>query len=392
LFATLSSFPHDAIRVSELTMVGPQPSPLSRAATARAEITRLHEFEHWPARWVWPLVAAMLALQAAAVSLPTAYWPLWLLLWPTIGAILFVFTLAFHDASHGRFHPVHWMNELFGNIVGTFGLTPLHVYRYAHARHHAQLARQGDPELWPYNAPHVPRPLRILAAVAEILLGFVYTPLLFLRSVLVGRPTPRERKLIARGYTGCIVFWSAVFAAACWFNLWRPLLVGVIVPQAIAGMLQTLNKFEQHLGLHGQGVLGLTRTVVDRDRYSELLSAAMLYNDYHGTHHRYARIPYYHLPEATPYALAGAREHCPVYPNIVRAFLDMLSCLADPKAGPQWLKRHEPTNVNEPSSVWTVPIAQPVFTGTYSTEASDRAPDEPPEDSPTHVPPQRKCG
>ena len=33
----------------------------------------------------------------------------------------------------------------------------------------------------------------------------------------------------------------------------------------------------------------------------------MLYNDYHGTHHRYARIPYYHLPEATPFALAGTR-------------------------------------------------------------------------------------
>jgi fatty acid desaturase len=362
-------------------------------ATTRADVAELHEFDHWPARWARPLLIGMLALQAAAVSLPTAYWPMLLVIWPALGAILFVFTLAFHDASHGRFHPVHRLNEGFGHIVGTLGFTPLHVYRYAHARHHSHIGRQGDPELWPFNSPTVSRPVRILAALAEISFGFIYTPLLFLRSVLVGNLTPRERKLIIRGYLACIAAWSIVLAAAYLFNLWRPLLVGTVIPLAISGMLQTLNKYEQHLGLHGHTVLGLTRTVVDRHRYTELISAAMLYNDYHGTHHRYAKIPYYHLPDATPYAIASAREPSPVYPSIIAARVDMLYCLRDPKVGPQWVEQNGQAHPIESSGAWAVPMSQPVFTGHYDSQPdSSNAPTDPPENSPTHFPPHRRVG
>ena len=225
--------------------------------------------------------------------------------------------------------------KAFGHVAGTLGFTPLHVYRYAHARHHAQLAREGDPELWPFNSPSVPRPLRIAAAFAEIVFGFVYTPLLFLRSVLVGNPTPRERKLIVRGYMACVVVLVARLSPSPTASIcgghWSS---ARIVPLAISGMLQTLNKFEQHLGLHGHTVLGLTRTVVDRTRYSESISAAMLYNDYHGTHHRYAKIPYYHLPNATPYALAGAREPLPGVPEHLSAALSTCcSACATRKSG-----------------------------------------------------------
>lgn len=364
------------------------------SATTRTEMAELHEFDHWPARWVWPLLSGMLALQLAAVSLPTTYWPLLLVIWPAIGAMMFVFTLAFHDASHGRFHPVHRANEIFGHIAGTLGFTPLQVYRFAHARHHAQLARQGDPELWPYNSPKVPRLLRVAAALVEIVFGFLYTPLLFLRSVLVGGLTSRERKLVIRGYVGCLVAWSVALAVVYYFNLWRPFAVGTLAPLAISGMLQTLNKFEQHLGLHGQSVLGLTRTVVDRNQYTEMVSAAMLYNDYHGTHHRYAKIPYYHLPSATPFTLAGSSEPCPVYPNIFAAFFAMLACLSNPKAGPQWLAMEAKPGGRESSGAWAVPISQPVFTGDYAAEATSPAPtaSEGTDGSPNHVPPHRRVG
>jgi fatty acid desaturase len=304
---------------------------------------------------------------------------------------LFIFSLAFHDASHGRFHPITWVNDAFGHLVGTLGFTPLHVYRYAHARHHAQLAREGDPELWPFNSPRVPRLVRVTAALAEILLGAIYTPVLFLRSVVVGKLTTAERKLIIRGYVGCALFWSAVLATAYIFDMWRPLLVGTLVPLAISGMLQTLNKFEQHLGLHGQTVLGLTRTVVDRSRCTEVISAAMLYNDYHGTHHRYAKIPYYHLPSATPYALAGAREHAPVFPSIVSAFFNMLGCLLDPKAGPQWNALSKNSNAAD-SGVMSVPITQPVFTGSYEAEPEHAMSQGGDDDSPNHGPPHRRVG
>lgn len=361
-------------------------------ATTRAEVVELHEFTHWPARWIWPLFLGMLALQATAVLLPARDWPALLVLWPIVGAMMFVFTLSFHDASHGRMHPVGWANDMFGHMVGTFGWTPLNVYRYAHARHHAQLAREGDPELWPFNSPGVPRVLRVAAAVAEICFGFIYTPLLFLRSVLVGKLTPQERRLVIRGYLGCLLFWGAVLAVTYEFGLWRALLVGTIVPMWFSGILQTLNKYEQHLGLHGQTVLGLTRTVVDQSKSAEIISAAMLYNDYHGTHHRYAKIPYYHLPDATPYTLAGAREPVPVFPSIVSAFVDMLRCLWNPKAGPQWAERENCAEVGD-SGIVSLPIEQPVFTGSYATERERAdAAETSAGDSPTHVPPHQRVG
>jgi fatty acid desaturase len=341
-------------------------------ATSRAEIVELHEFIHWPGRWMWPMIVATPLLGAAAAEASEGCWPLLLVIWPVLTALLFVFVIAFHDASHGREHPVPWVNELYGHIVGTVTFTPLAVYRFAHSRHHAQLARTADPELWPFNAPNIARPWRILAALAEIFLGVIYTPFLFLRSVLVGHATPSERRLILRGYLGCFAFWIATLLVVDYFDLWRLLITAMLVPMTLAAMLQTLNKYEQHLGLHGTTVLGLTRTVVDRRRATELVSAAMLYNDYHGTHHRYAKIPYYQLPHATPYTLAGAREPTPIFPNIASATLDMLRSLADPKVGPQWLA--QPTSNSPPAEHGhsdsprnsQAPVVQPVFTGAYN--------------------------
>ena len=313
------------------------------------------------------MIVATLALSAAAGVASEKCWPLLLIIWPAASAIMFVLVLAFHDASHGRLHPVHWTNEAYGHLMGTVMFTPLNVYRYAHARHHAQLGRQGDPELWPFNSPRVSRTVRVMAAMAEIFLGAIYTPLLFLRSVLVGELTQRERRMIFRGYVACVLFWSVTLAIVFDLHLGKLLVVGMLIPMMISGMLQTLNKFEQHLGLHGETVLGLTRTVVDRHQFGELVSAAMLYNDYHGTHHRYAKIPYYHLPHATPYTLAGATEYCPVYPSILSATIDMLFCLVNPKVGPQWNMQPAETASLEMPRAADASIEQPVYTGAYDT-------------------------
>jgi fatty acid desaturase len=341
------------------------PTVTRQHATTRADIAKLHEFEHWPARWMWPMLLATLALGAAATVAIELCWPLLLVILPVQGTLLFVFVLSFHDASHGRLHPVHRMNEAVGHFMGTVMFIPLNVYRFAHARHHAQLGRPGDPELWPFNSPNVPWPLRVLAALFEIALGFLYTPLLFLRSVFVCKLTHQERQMVMRGYIACICYWTLVLAVVIDFHLWTNFLVLVITPMAISAAMQTLNKFEQHLGLHGQTVLGMTRTVVDRHKFAEMISAAMLYNDYHGTHHRYAKIPYYHLPQATPYALSGAREHCPVFPSIASATVDMLHSLVDPKVGPQWNVEKDGPDFKLGASSAVAPIAQPVFTGSY---------------------------
>jgi fatty acid desaturase len=306
-------------------------------ATTRADIVDLHDFEHWPARKLRPLLVCMIGLSLLAADLPAQYWPLLLVICPALGVLMFIFVIAFHDASHDRLHPVHRMNEVIGHIAGTLMFIPLNVYRYAHARHHAYLGTQNDPELWPFNAPGTSRIFRVLAAFCEITLGFIYSPLLFLRCVLVGELTPHERKIIVRGYVACAVTWTVILGVVYEYDLWRVLLLTAIIPMAISGVMQTLNKFTQHLGLHGHTVLGLTRTVVDEHPAGEVVSSAMFFNDYHGTHHRYAKIPYYNLPAATPYTLANASEFCPVYANLGSALIAMLPHLADPKTGPQWI-------------------------------------------------------
>lgn len=309
----------------------------STAATSRADIAHLHEFKHWPALRLWPLILGMLALSAIAAALPASQWPWLLAICPALGTILFIFVIGFHDASHERLHPVHRMNEMFGHVAGTLMFIPLSVYRHAHARHHAYLGTQRDPELWPFNEPGTSRWVRVLAALSEIVLGVIHSPILFFRSVTLGDLMPRERSQIIRGYVACAITWTIILAVVFEYSLWRTLLVTAIIPMAISGVMQTLNKYTQHLGLHGRTVLGLTRTVVDEHKAGEVVSSAMFYNDYHGTHHRYAKIPYYNLPPATPYTLANATEFCPVYSNLGMAFLAMLPCLADPKVGPQWI-------------------------------------------------------
>jgi fatty acid desaturase len=324
-----------------------QATEIPAQAASRADINRLHEFKHWPAWRLWPLVIAALALTQAASVVHSHNWPLLFLICPALGALLFVFVIAFHDASHDRLHPVHWMNEAFGHVVGTLMFVPMEVYRYAHARHHAYLGRQADPELWPFNTPTAPRLLRVLAALCETCFGFIYSPLLFLRGVLVGELTSQERRLIFRGYVYCIVAWAMIIGVVDYTGDWELLLVAGVVPMAISGMLQTLNKFTQHLGLHGHTVLGLTRTVIDEHPAGTVVSSTIFFNDYHGTHPPYAKIPYYNLPSATPYTVANAREFCPVYPHLGSAFVAMLPCLGNPKVGPQWIESNDDSACEE---------------------------------------------
>jgi fatty acid desaturase len=314
-------------------------SNAAAAGPARGEIARLHAFDRWPARNLGPMQAALGALMASsAVAWQTpAHRPALLFIWPAYGYVLWQFTLAFHDASHGRFHPVHWVNEQFGHVAGTLSFVPLAVYRHAHARHHAYIGTPRDPELWPFTLPGTPRAVRVVAALGEVFLGFVYTPLLFLRGVMTGGLPRDQRRGVVAGYAASVCVWAAILIAVNHFRAWELFAVVGVVPLAIAGAVQTLNKYTQHLGLHGRSVLGLTRTVVDRRRYAAIVSSSMLHNDSHGTHHRYAKIPHYHLPAATPYALADSREPCPVFPSVTAAVLDMLPCLGDPKVGPQWV-------------------------------------------------------
>lgn len=268
----------------------------------------------------------------------TPLWWLCLPCWLAAGHFFHTKPLSFHDAAHGTWHPVAWKNECMGHVWGTLILVPLSVYRHAHALHHAHPNGRRDPEMWPFVLPEAPRWFRLLSACVEIVCGFLYTPLLFLRSVLTAERV-REGlwRRILREYLVILCFWGAVLAVVARLGWWTEFLVMFVVPLWIAGAYQTLNKYTEHLGVFGATILGSTRTVDDRRAWGRAFSAAIQNVDHHGTHHRYAKIPHYNLPDATACVFAGEADSLPPFPSYFRAFCDMLPHLADPKAGPQWL-------------------------------------------------------
>lgn len=315
------------------------------AALDKRAIRDLHARDHSPTLHHQLNNLALVLLSIAAVLLwRSAWWTVTPLVWLIAGHFYHTKPLTFHDTAHGTWHPVGWKNELMGLVLGTLILVPLSVYRYAHALHHAQMSTERDPEMWPFVVPGTPRWVRILAACSEIMFGCIYVPMLFLRSVLVAgepgglNPPARTgmRLRIGLEYLGIVAFWSAVLFTVHRHGWWEPFLVGFAVPTAVAGMYQTLNKYTEHMGLLGNSVLSGTRTVVDRRLLGRVWSSAIQNVDHHGTHHRYARIPFYHLPTATPYVYASEKDVLPVFPSYLSAFVDMLKTLGDPRAGRQW--------------------------------------------------------
>jgi hypothetical protein len=146
----------------------------------------------------------------------------------------------------------------------------------------------------------------------------------------------RDRIRIGLEYVACLGFWGLALTAVAITNLWEIFLVGWIAPVAVAGMYQTLNKYTEHLGLTGDSILANTRTVCAVDIPGQVLSYTLQHVDHPGTHHRFAKIPFYNLPLATP--LVYDTESGPMFRSYLSAFLDMVKSLPDPKAGVQWRK------------------------------------------------------
>jgi hypothetical protein len=182
-------------------------------------------------------------------------------------------------------------------------------------------------------------------ATGELLLGFLCTPLLFLRGILVegGMSPPAARRLAAE-YALCAAWWGLILGAVGFFGVWEGFAVGYLAPSLVAGNLQSLRKFTEHLGLLGDDVPSTTRTVIATSWAGRLLSASLLHIDLHGPHHRRGKIPHFHLREATP-LLYEQELRQPAAANVFRSYpaaaWAMLKTLGDPRVGAQWLRGRE---------------------------------------------------
>lgn len=317
-----------AIRREELT------------ADQKTQIRQLHQ--QWGSPFLRQQLNNLLAFGCVGIAIYTWYaglWPLTVFTWFIGGHFFHTKPLSLHDASHGTLSPNRRKNGVFGILCGTVSLVPLSVYRFAHAYHHGYMSTQRDPELWPFTIPGTSRGFRLLCAFLEIVFGFVYTPWLFFRSLFVcGKVKKQVRRRIVLEYGLIVLFWGSVAGILTYLNWWEPFLIGYFPPLVVAGMYQTLNKYTEHMGLMGDTVLAGTRTVIPATKVHKAVSNMMQHVDHHGTHHRYALIPFYQLPEASPIVYGDSVPENPVFATYHAAFFDMLPTLLDPKVGAQWKK------------------------------------------------------
>ena len=297
--------------------------------------------------WIWPHTLCTLcyfgSLVGGLVTWQLGLWPLTIVVWLMGAQFGHMKLVALHESAHGTLNANPFKNELQGLAVASMILVPLSAFRYVHSQHHAYLATPRDLELWPYVNPGTPRWLRVLAAVAELTVGYFYTPIIFLRGVLVGENIPpRERRRIVIEYAAIAATWCVVLPLVAIKGWWTELAVFYLVPSILSGNLQSLRKFTEHMGLLGSSILETTRTVVDPSLIGTVLSDSMLHIDHHATHHRYAKMPHYNLPEATPSVYDGQPEDLPLYSNYASAMFDMFRSLGDPRIGRQWLSPHAP--------------------------------------------------
>jgi fatty acid desaturase len=213
------------------------------------------------------------------------------------------------------------------------------LYRAAHQLHHAQLASPRDEELWPFIDPAMPRGLRVLAAVLELTMGLFFTPLLFIRTFLrAGSPirNTKVRRRIWWELVGAALVWTGVLLAVGWFHLWNYFLWLHVLPAWLAGNMQSVRKYIEHVGLTGSTINSSTRSIVAQGWLGRLVSFTLLHEPFHGVHHRFSGIPHAELPQHTEELVPKTAEELPPFRSYRHAFQDLLQTLADPRVGAQW--------------------------------------------------------
>jgi fatty acid desaturase len=312
---------------------------------AYAEKERLIEMHEprWSSVWTWfgflGMVGLVWALQAWAITMG----PGWLVL-PLVLVLAHLYhshLLAFHEAAHGSLCPDPRWNDRLGVFIGMFGFMVFSLFRAVHHSHHAYLTTERDEELWPFVKTDKPRWFRRLAAVLELGLGLVYTPGLFLRAFLrkgsIIQNRARRRRIWAEIVLMAAV-WSGIVAATARWDAWKLLLVMFVGPASLAGFMQSLRKYIEHMGLTGSTVLSSTRTIVSPGRVGRFLAFTLFHEPYHGVHHKFARLPHSVLPMFTADLTPTLPDEICPFPTYRNALKDMIGSLSDPRIGAQWLR------------------------------------------------------
>ena len=309
-------------------------------ATAAKTASELHE-EH---------DVSSVAFQSLVISLALAETSLWIgvrsgWLWLALPLVLVVahimhgMLIGFHEAVHGLLRKSRRLNEFDGVVMGVFSLLPFTLYRVVHQSHHVHLATERDAELWPFVLPNAPRWKRRVAALLELSVGFIYSPLLFFRIFFGRNSSIRSHKVRRRVWTELALtafVWTGIVAAVAFWGVWKYWFSMYLVPALIAANLQSWRKYIEHVGFTGNTANSSTRSIVPKSWMGRVFAYTLLHEPYHGVHHQHAGLPHTALPHFTSMLVPkNPGERIP-FMSYRHALPDLIRSLANPRVGAQW--------------------------------------------------------
>jgi fatty acid desaturase len=230
-----------------------------------------------------------------------------------------------HECGHGTAFKTGWMNRTVYQIACFMIMRNPTVWRWSHARHHADTIIVGrDPEI------SVMRPPDLL----KLVLGFVgildaWYGLTDMIRYAIGQVTPAERTFIPAKEIPRVFFvarvWVAIYAAtillAVALHSWLPILL-VGTPRLYGCWHMVMCGVLQHGGLADNVT---DHRLNSRTVYMNPVSRFIYWNmNYHVEHHMFPAVPYHALPKLhalikhdlpppSPSILAGYREMIPAF-------------------------------------------------------------------------------
>jgi fatty acid desaturase len=243
---------------------------------------------------------------AAAIALCSIFWhpALYLIAVMFIGARQHALIILGHDASHYRYLPTRWQNELVGNL---FLMWPVFAsvegFRKFHATHHqhTNLPGDGNRHIWyTHNAAGELDPgwvfpkTRLGLALVLLRRAFFLTGMFWIVRGLVGSSfIPSPHWMVAAR----IAFYASVGGVLTVLGAWYAFLLYWIVPYCTWHIaIQYARIICEHSAVESdEEEYGITRTTIPT--WLESIFILPCNVGYHIEHHWYPSVPFYRLPD-----------------------------------------------------------------------------------------------
>jgi fatty acid desaturase len=289
------------------------PHNTSRAIPERLPAAKIKELSVLqPARALVATAEEWVSI-AGAIALCSYFWrpALYLLGVLVIGSRQHALMILGHDASHYRYLPTRWQNDLFANL---FLMWPMFAsvegFRKFHGTHHqyTNLPGDGNRHIWhTHDATGEPEPgwvfpkTRLGLALVLLRRAFFFTGIFWIVRGLVGSfLIPSPRWMLASK----LVFYSSIAGALTFLDAWSGLFWFWLLPYCTWHIaVQYVRLICEHSAVvSDEEEYRITRTTIPT--WLESIFILPRHVGYHIEHHWHPSVPFYRLPELHQHLMA----------------------------------------------------------------------------------------